>query len=155
MALRVQKEHTADNIVSMLNIIQKRFGEETHDGLAMQFTDFLESDKKPREFTLPYLESMESKVRRYLLLQRKLPSRNTRIIEQAVMSLLTSKSEASKPLPTKNQIQETLVQSDIDYLLSTLHVTNSALIGKQKELYCLLEAMCHKTHDKTISLGTP
>lgn len=155
MVLRIQKEHMVDNIISMLNIIKKRFGEELHDGLAMQLTDFLESDKKPREFTIPYLESMENKVRRYLFLQRKLPVCRIKPIEQGVMSLFALKSETSKSSPKTNQLQDTLAQRDTDRLLSTLHITNGALIIKQKELYCLLEAICHKTHDKTMSFGVP
>ncbi|MEI7918954.1 MAG: hypothetical protein WCH65_01740 [bacterium] len=54
-------------------------------------------------------------------------------------------------MPTKNQLSDTLAQSDIDDLLSTLHMTSGTLIIKQKELYGLLESICRKTYDKTMS----
>jgi hypothetical protein len=62
----------------MLDIIQKRFGEEKRDMLAMQIMDFLDSDKTPKEFDLSYLENIETKVRNYLILMRKVESNSLR-----------------------------------------------------------------------------
>ncbi|MEI7557557.1 MAG: hypothetical protein WCJ45_01585 [bacterium] len=40
----------------------------------MQIMDLLDTDKKPTDFDLQYIESIEKKVRRYLALMRKLQS---------------------------------------------------------------------------------
>ena len=137
---RIKKTYIVDNILSMLDILQKRFGEEKRDILAMQILDFLDSEQKPTDFDSLYLETMEERVRRYLKLMRKLQLNSVR-------STTPTLPQQDVPKDTKSKTDEDGESPQLDVRVTMMEKLDEEMTEKQKVLYYLLDDMAKKTYN--------
>ena len=144
---RIEKIYKVENILSMLDIIQKRFGEERKDMIAMQIMDFIDSDKKPTDFDLQYLEKIEKRVRHYLVLMRKLQSNILRWVETYIQPTQVQAIETIESHAIPRQTREEMITTKRRNLIVEMNTISDDMVGKQKALYGVLEYMCRNTYN--------